>query len=208
MGAFHLLAKHCRVDLHVALAFGAFYYNDFRLRCRLRLGRNNLGLNRGCLGSFYTNLLGCHLLGLNNDETPIYTAGYGYSDELPAGDFDGVVRPKDMWCWAQAQEMAQVSPEMHEEFVFQYEKRLLAPFGLTGYGCCEDLTRKLRFVLALPNLRRVSICPWANVESCAEQIGSKVIFMWKPQPAMLVGTFNATRVRAYIRRTVDAAHVT
>ena len=151
----------------------------------------------------YTRL---NLLSLNNDDTPIYTAGYGYSDELPQRDWDGTrVRPRDIWCWAEAQEMAVVSPEMHHEFVFVYEKRLLAPFGLNGYGCCDDLARKLDFVLTIANLRRVSISPWSDVEACARRLGRDVIFMWKPQPAHLVGTFNADLVRAYLRRTIDAA---
>ena len=29
-------------------------------------------------------------------------------------------------------------------------ERLLAPFGLNGYGCCEDLTRKLADALTIP----------------------------------------------------------
>ena len=148
-----------------------------------------------------------NLLGLNNDHTDIYTSGYGYSDELPQRDWDGThVRPGDVWNWAEAQEMAVVSPAMHHEFVFAYEKRLLEPFGLNGYGCCDDLTLKLDFVLTIRNLRRVSICPWSDVEACARQLGNRVIFMWKPQPAHLVGTFNADMVRRYLRRTMDAAH--
>ena len=147
-----------------------------------------------------------NLLSLNNDNTPIYTSGHGYSDELPKPDADPErIRPCDLWCWAEAQEMAQVSPEMHEEFAFAYEKRLLEPFGLVGYGCCEDLTRKLDFVLTIPNLRRVSISPWADVEACARRLRDKVIFMWKPQPAHLVGEFNADLVREYMQRTMRAA---
>ena len=146
------------------------------------------------------------LLGLNNDDTAIYTAGHGYSDQLPQRDWNGAqVRPCDLWSWAEAQEMAVVSPEMHYEFAFAYEKRLLEPFGLSGYGCCEDLTRKLNFVLTLRNLRRVSISPWSDEDACALQLGGKVIFMWKPQPAHLVGAFNAPLVRDYLRRGVTAA---
>ena len=147
------------------------------------------------------------VLGLNNDNTPIYTSGHGYTDELPASGGDPAdPRPCDLWSGAEAQEMAQVSPEHHEAFAFQYEKRLLAPFGLVGYGCCEDLTRKLPFVLTLPRLRRVSICPWADVDACARQLaGTKVIFMWKPQPAHLVGAFNEPLIRDYIRKGVRAA---
>lgn len=146
------------------------------------------------------------LLALNNDDTIIYTAGYGYSDELPRPGYDPAeVTPADLWCWAEAQEMAVVSPDMHREFAFDYEKRLLAPFGLTGYGCCEDLSRKLDFVLTIPRLRRVSICPWSDVEACARQLQDKAIFMWKPQPSYLAGGFDPDIIRACIRRTVDAA---
>ena len=147
-----------------------------------------------------------NLLSLNNDNTAIYTSGHGYTDELPQPGADPEnVQPRDLWCWAEAQEMAQVSPEMHEEFIFAYEKRLLEPFGLNGYGCCEDLTRKLDFVLTLPNLRRVSISPWADVEACAQRLRDEVIFMWKPQPAHLVGKFNPDFVRKYMQRTMRAA---
>ena len=95
------------------------------------------------------------LLRLNNDETYHSSGGLGYTDELPQADFDGTVRPCDMWASAEAQEMAQVSPAMHAEFILPYERRLLAPFGLNGYGCCEDLADKMDDVLTIPNLRRV-----------------------------------------------------
>ena len=145
------------------------------------------------------------LLALNNDNTPIYTSGYGYTDELPGpGHCPGVVRPEDMWGWAEAQEMAVVSPQMHAEFVFPYERRLLERFGLNGYGCCDDVTEKLDFVLTIPRLRRVSVSPWADVERCAARIGRTAIFMWKPQPAHLVGRFEAAMIEDYLRRTVEA----
>ena len=147
-----------------------------------------------------------NLLSLNNDGTYHSSGGNGYTDELPAAGFDPTrVRPCDMWGSAESQELAQVSPEMHAEFALAYEKPLLAPFGLTGYGCCEDLTRKLDDVLAVPNMRRVSISPWADVDACAARLSGGYIFSWKPQPADLVGSFDAGRVRRYIRHTVDAA---
>ena len=99
--------------------------------------------------------------------------------------------------------MALVSPEMHAEFCLAYEKPLLEPFGLTGYGCCEDLTRKLDDVLTIPHIRRISIAPFADVDACAEKIGRKAIFSWKPHPSHLVGEFDADRIRDYIQHTVD-----
>ena len=145
-----------------------------------------------------------NLLSTNNDGTYHSSGGVGYSTELPKPGFDpDRVRLCDLWASAEAQEMAQVSPRMHAEFILQYEKRLLEPFGLNGYGCCEDLTDKLDDVFTIPNLRRISISPWANVEECAERLGSEYIFSWKPHPAHLVGEFDSAAVRQYIDRTLE-----
>ncbi|MFO8007292.1 MAG: hypothetical protein R6V05_06095 [Candidatus Brocadiia bacterium] len=145
------------------------------------------------------------LLDLNNDGTYHSSGGVGYTDEMPQDDYDGRVRPCDMWASAEAQELAQVSPAMHAEFALQYEKRLLEPFGLNGYGCCEDLTHKLDDVLTIPNIRRISISPFADVPACAEKLGGDYILSWKPHPAHLCGEFNPERIRAYIRDAVEAA---
>jgi hypothetical protein len=144
-----------------------------------------------------------NLLSLNNDSTYQSSGGNGYTDELPAPGFDpGSVRPCDMWASAEAQEMDSVSPRMHAEFILQYEKRLLRPFGLTGYGCCDDLTLKLDDIFRIPNLRRISISPFADVDACAEKLKGNYIFSWKPHPAHLIGDFNENLVRDYIRHAV------
>ena len=149
----------------------------------------------------YINL---NLLSLNNDGTYHSSGGLGYTDELPAEGFDPErVRPCDIWASAEAQELAQVSPEMHEEFSLQYERRLLEPFGLNGYGCCEDLTKKLDDVLTIPNIRRISIAPWADVDVCAAKLGSKAIFSWKPHPSHMCGQFDPDMIRGYIKHTLD-----
>jgi len=91
---------------------------------------------------------------------------------------------------------------MHAEFILQYERQLLDPFGLTGYGCCEDLTRKLGDVFTLPNIRRISISPFADVDKCAPQLKGNYIFSWKPNPSHLVGKFDEERLYTYIHGAV------
>jgi hypothetical protein len=145
-----------------------------------------------------------NLLSLNNDDTYHSSGGVGYTDELPPLGYDpGHIRPCDLWASAEAQELAQVGPAMHEEFSLNYERRLLEPFGLNGYGCCEDLTLKLDRVLTIPHIRRISISPFAQVEKCAEKIGGKCIFSWKPHPAHIVGGFDEDQIRAYLAHTLD-----
>ncbi len=145
------------------------------------------------------------LLQLNNDGEYHSSGGVTYTGELPAPGYEGgAPRLCDLWASAEAQEMAQVSPRMHAEFILPYEKRLLAPFGLNGYGCCEDLTRKMPDVLTIPHLRRVSVAPSADLERCAKQIGDRCIVSWKPQPAHLVGTFDPDMIKAVIRTACEA----
>jgi hypothetical protein len=151
-----------------------------------------------------SQMIDLNLLSLNNDATYQNSGGNGYTNTLPAPGYNPEsVRPIDMWASAESQELAGVSPKMHAEFALQYEKKLLSPFGLTGYGCCEDLSRKLDDVLTIPNIRRVSISPFADVDISAEKLRGKVIFSWKPNPAHLVGRFDEERIHRYIHHAVE-----
>ncbi|TVR55660.1 MAG: hypothetical protein EA426_14700 [Spirochaetaceae bacterium] len=147
-----------------------------------------------------------NVLSLNNDGTYHSSGGVGYTDELPAPGFrPGTVRPEDMWASAESQELAGVGPAQHEEFALQYERELLEPFALTGYGCCEPLTDRLDHVFSIPGIRRLSISPFADVRLAAEGLGDRYIFSWKPRPMDLVGSFSEERIRAYIRNTIELA---
>jgi hypothetical protein len=84
------------------------------------------------------------LISLNNEGTFHYTGGVSYTDLLPQPNYyPGKVRLCDIWAAVEAQEFAQVSPKIHEEIVLQHERELLEPFGMNGYGCCDDLSEKL-----------------------------------------------------------------
>lgn len=142
----------------------------------------------------------------NNDNSYQSSGGNGWSAELPASRAGGL-RPEDLWASSESQELSSVSPAMHREFALSYEKELLAPFARAGYGCCEPLHAKLGDVLAdLPNLRRVSISPWADVAVSARHLaGRRAIFSWKPQPAHLAAdTFDTDRIAAEIDCTLAA----
>jgi hypothetical protein len=106
---------------------------------------------------------------------------------LPLDDFDGTnVRLKDQWGFCTNQIFSEVSPAMHEEFGLENEKRFLELFGLNSYGCCEPLHNKLDEIIKhVPRLRRISISPWADIDICAERLGSDYIYSWKPNPAIL-----------------------
>lgn len=144
-------------------------------------------------------------LDLVNTDDYIGSGGVAYTDELPAEGFEARVRLRDLWGFAEAQELASVSPQMHEEFALQYQRLMLERFGLNCYGCCEPLTDRLHLVKKIPRLRRVSISPWADLRIAAEELGDQYIFSWKPNPASMVGRFEPERIRKEIRETLKIA---
>ncbi len=73
---------------------------------------------------------------------------------------------------------------MHEEFALQHERRWLERFGLIYYGCCEPLHKKIHILESIPNLRKISISPWADREETAANIGEKYVLSLKPHPAI------------------------
>jgi hypothetical protein len=127
-----------------------------------------------------------NLLALNNANIRIGSGGYGYCDELPQEDFDPAhVRPIDIWGCATAQIFSEVSPAMHEEFALQYERRWMDRFGLTYYGCCEPLDIKMEMLRKIPNLRKISMSPWIDVDRAAAEVSNDYVFSLKPNPEIL-----------------------
>jgi ABC-type Zn uptake system ZnuABC Zn-binding protein ZnuA len=109
-----------------------------------------------------------------------------------------------------AQEYTLVSPEMFNEFLLKYQVPILSQFGLTAYGCCEDLTRKIPFLRQIPNLRRIAVAPFANVAACAEQIGEDYVISYRPSPADMVSYgLSPDKIRSILSRdlaTLQGCH--
>jgi hypothetical protein len=126
------------------------------------------------------------LLAPNNTNVRVGSGGLGYCDELPQpGCSPGRVRAADLWGCATAQIFSSVSPRMHEEFALQHERRWLARFGLKYYGCCEPLDSKVAILAkGVPNLRKISMSPWINVERAIRAVGDRYVFSYKPNPAI------------------------
>lgn len=126
-----------------------------------------------------------NLLTLNNGIYRTGSGGLGYTDELPQPDFNPKkVKAADLWGFATAQIFTEVSPQMHEEFALNYELHWLKRFGLNYYGCCEALHKKMDIVKKIPNLRKISISPWANLEEAVLQIGDSYVLSCKPNPSI------------------------
>jgi len=96
------------------------------------------------------------------------------------------VMRNELWVFCAAQEFAAVSPEHHEEFMLEYQIPIIEKFALSSYGCCEDLSKKIRMLRRIKNLRRIAVSPFADVRKCAEQIGEDYICSYRPNPAATV----------------------
>ena len=131
--------------------------------------------------------------------TPILTS------DLPKTDLDGTVKLKNIWGRAVAQIFTSVSKEMHQEYDIEYIKPILQQCGLVYYGCCEPLDKKMDIVETIPNLRKVSITPWADVNVAADAIGKKYVLSSKPNPAAVaVSQLDPANLRKELSTILDA----
>jgi hypothetical protein len=129
-----------------------------------------------------------NLLSLDCNNTRIGSGGYGYVSALPGANFDpGHVKPHNMWGCSNAQIFSCVSPEMHWEFALRHDMRWLSRFGLNYYGCCEQLHNKIGILRHIPNLRKISVSGWADVERSVSEIGRDYVLSRKPNPAVFAG---------------------
>lgn len=145
-----------------------------------------------------------HLLRVSNEDA-IGSGGLGYVSDLPGENFQPeCVHPFNQWGNSMPQIFSDVSPAMHEEFALQYERRWMERFGLNYYGCCEPLHLKVDILKSVPNLRKVSCCPRANLERMAAEIQGRWVISVKPNPAAVAGCdFSETSIREGFRRQLE-----
>ncbi len=154
-----------------------------------------------------------NLLSLDANNTRIGSGGYGYTRDLPGDDFDPArVRPHNMWGCSNAQVFSEVSPEMHWEFAVKHALRWLERWGLTYYGCCEPLDKKMHVMRRIPNLRKVSVSPWVDTDRAVAEIGGDYVMSRKPNPAILAeDSWDPGRARRdlveFLERAGGACHV-
>ena len=144
------------------------------------------------------------LLSMNNGCQYNGTGGFGYTNDIKAPAPDEKLTFKNLWAYAESQEFISVSPEMTKEFAIDYEKRLLEKFALSAYGCCDNLEKKVPDILNIDNIRRISVSPWADVESMRDQIGMKAIFSCKPNPSYITGGWDEDLMRKDTMRLMQA----
>lgn len=107
---------------------------------------------------------------------------------------------KDLWAFMASQEYTSFGPDHFYEFMLQYQIPILEKFGLVAYGCCEDVTQKIKYIKKIPNLRRIAVTPYSDTRKCAEQIGKDYIISWRPSPSLMLSTgLDEDLVRKHMR---------
>jgi len=143
-------------------------------------------------GIFHNRLDQYEKLGLIDPGQPLIHCTGAYSDEIPGfkGESEEELEKfrysaKNVWTMGAAQLFSMVSPEMHDEFEIAYHMKWYGRFGLGYYGCCEPLDLKIHVIAKLPNVRKISMSPWVDMERGAEAMAGRFVFSRKPNPAFL-----------------------
>lgn len=133
-----------------------------------------------------------------------YNQAMPYAEELPDPKANASAGRDQLWVFVASQELALVSPAMHDEFMLRYQLPIVEKFGLVAYGCCEDLAEKIDILRKVPNLRRIAVAPRSNVRRCAEQIGRDYVMSYRPNPAdMICCGFDPDHIRKVIRTAMN-----
>ena len=54
-----------------------------------------------------------------------------------------------------------VSDTMFNEFVPPYYQPYYARYGIAQFGCCDPLHNRIEAIRTIPNVRKISMSPWA-----------------------------------------------
>ncbi len=148
------------------------------------------------------------LFTLNNENDYVGSGSEGYTRELPEPGWQAgmPVRAQHLWGLSESQETVGVSPKMFEEFVLPYQLPITNRFGLVYYGCCEPVHTRIKSIKRIPNLRRVSVSPWADQQVMAAELGRDYIFCRKPNPTQIsMEVWDEAAIRADLSETLRIA---
>ena len=79
-------------------------------------------------------------------------------------------------------------------------------WGMNYYGCCEPLDRKVDVLRRIPNLRKISMSPFADMGRAAEAVGTDYVLSHKPTPALLAfDDWNLDLARVALIQALEAS---
>ena len=147
------------------------------------------------------------LLGGGVDNIRVGSGAYAYTSDLSGKALEAdPVRCRDIWGCGNAQIFSEVSPDMHWEFSLKHELRWLERWGMTYYGCCEPLNQSIDVIKRIPNLRKISTTPWADMARMVEGVGTDYVLSRKPNPNVFArDSWNPQLARQQLVEFLDAS---
>ncbi|VGO12783.1 hypothetical protein PDESU_01337 [Pontiella desulfatans] len=140
---------------------------------------------------------------------PLGSTGLRFNPDIP--NYQDIMKKgkadlMDTWAFTCAEGFNCVSPGMHEEFDLPYNVQLMKLFKWVNVGCCEVLHNKVEFVKNVPNVRRISVSEWCDFEKAGAEIGTELLYGYKPSGVPFLGDgLHEDQVRKELRRVLDAA---
>jgi hypothetical protein len=132
--------------------------------------------------------------------TPNNTGPMTCSDPIGTPTGTGRVGYEHMWVMANSQEFDPVSPTMWRAFCLEYQRPIIEQFGLSGYGCCENLTHKIEGVLSLSNLRIFVCSAWTDLAAVQAAVGKDYVIMWRQKASDVVFAEDVETLRRDLER--------
>lgn len=120
------------------------------------------------------------------------------SDPFGPDPGSGPLSCRNLWMALNSQEFDQVSPAMWKEFLLDYQLPIIARYGLCAYGCCENLTRKMDDVFAIPNLRIFVCSAWTDLGKAIDRAGDRVTIMWRQKATDVVFPDDVAAIRRHL----------
>jgi hypothetical protein len=121
-----------------------------------------------------------------------------YSDPIGPPVVNDRLRFANLWIMANNQSLASISPGMWEDFVFRYQKPILARFGLCNYGCCEDNTDRIDRILTIPNLRTFVCNAWTDLDKVIAAAGRDYVIKWEQKASDVVLPDDTSAMRRHL----------
>ena len=140
---------------------------------------------------------------------PLGSTGLRFNPEIPNYPElmqRGRMRLDESWAFTCAEALTVVSPRMHDEFAFEYDRQLMPLFKYANIGCCEVLSDRIKYIKSIPNARRITVSEWADLERAATTIGTDYVYGYKPSGVpFITEPWNPETVRDEIRTVLERA---
>lgn len=145
-----------------------------------------------------------HLLRPNSGGEVIGTGGLGYTKELAQAEMGGNVTTRDLWGCVQGQETLTISPDTFGEIFLPHLQKIANRYGRVYYGCCERYDTKWQYIKQIPNLKKVSVSPWADYTTVPDYLGKDYLAAIKLHPLqMCIPNMDEDVVRQQCRHAVE-----